>query len=348
MKRGSTPRPAPSSRRHETSRTHVDRREFAVTTVAGVLATPLLARAQQSARLPRIGVLRWTSPPDTFFQTGFSQALKEIGYTDGRSIVVEWRWTDGRSDVAARHAAELVQLAVDVIVASPTPAAHAAQRATRTIPIVLSGVADPVGSGLVASLARPGGNVTGVSLNLPAVAGKRLGILREAVPTLASAGFLGSASDPATRLFVRNTEEAAKQLGVRIHVVLVESAREFESAFALLAKERVCAVVVQPIFVSPRERVMITDLAFRHRLPTISDLRGFADVGGLISYGPSQLEQYRRVAAYVDRLLKGAKAAELPIEEPTTFDLVINLKTARMLGVTISPSLLARADHVIE
>jgi putative ABC transport system substrate-binding protein len=236
----------------------MDRRQFAATAVVGVLATPLIARAQQSARVPRIGVLRWTAPPDPF-QPSFRQALNEIGYVEGRSVVVEWRWADGRSDVAARHAAELVQLAVDVIVASPTPAAHAAQRATRTIPIVLGGIADPVGSGLVASIARPGGNVTGVSLNLPAVAGKRVEILREAFPTLASAGFLGSASDPATRLFVRNTEEAAKQLGVRLYVVLVESAQEFESAFALLAKQRVGAVVVQPIFVSPRERVMIRE-----------------------------------------------------------------------------------------
>ena len=325
----------------------MNRRAFLAGAVA-FLAAPLAARAQQSARLPRIGVLRWIAPPDTFFQTSFRQALNEIGYIEGRSVVVEWRWAGGRSDVAARHAAELVQLTVDVIVAGPTPAAHAAQRATRTIPIVLSGIADPVGSGLVASLARPGGNVTGVSLNLPAVAGKRLEILREAFPTLTRIGFLGSAPDPATRLFVRNTEEAAKQLGVRIHVVLVESAQEFERAFVVLAKERVGAVVVQPIFVSPQERALITDLAFRHRLPTISDLRGFAESGGLISYGPSQREQYRRVAAYVDRLLKGAKAAELPIEEPTVFDLVINLKTAKALGLTIPPSLLQRADQVIE
>ena len=325
----------------------MDRRRFVLTALAGVVASPLLAEAQHPPRIPRIGVLRWTSQPDAF-QTTFRQALTELGYVEGHNIAIEWRWADGRPDVADRHAADLRRLAVDVIVASPTPAAHAARNATQDIPIVISGIADPVGSGLVRSIARPEGNVTGVSLNLPAAAGKRLQILHEVFPTLRRAAFLGSASDPATNLFVSNTLEAAKQLRIRIDVMLVAASSEFEHSFAAMAQKGAGAVIVQPIFVSPRERSAINELALRYRLPTISDLRGFAEAGGLISYGPNQRETSRRVAGYVARIISGAKPADLPIEEPTTFELVINLKTAKALRVTIPPALLLRADHTIE
>jgi len=301
--------------------------------------------AQQPGKVPRVGVLRFGSPPPADrFAEPFRQGLRELGYIEGQTIIVEYRWA-GTSDRAAELAAELVRLKVDVIVAFVTPAAYAAKNATRAIPIVVS-AADPVGTGLVASLARPGGNITGVSLMLPDLAGKRLELIREALPGVARVAFLAHGAGPAAPLFIRETQVAAQKLGVRIQPVIVEGPEEFEGAFSAMRREQAGALIVQPIFTEHRQRIVA--LAAKNRLPTISDPREFADAGGLMSYGPNLREIYRRAATYVDKILKGTKPADLPVDQPTRFEMVINMKTAKALGLTFPPSILIRADQVIQ
>jgi len=261
---------------------------------------------------------------------------------EGQNIVVEYRWSEERSDRAADLAAELVQLRVDVIVAWVTGAVRAAQNATRTIPIVMGAVADPLRAGLVASLARPGGNTTGPSMMTLDIAGKRLELLREIVPNMSRVAFLfrGTSGRP----FVEETQIAARRLGVRVQAVMVQDPKELQSAFAAVLRERAEALIVEPIL---RDR-RIVDFAAKHRLPTISDYKWFPEAGALMSYGTDPRELYRRTAEYVDKILKGTKAADLPIENPTKFELVINLKTAKTLGLTIPQSILVRADQVIQ
>jgi putative ABC transport system substrate-binding protein len=238
---------------------------------------------------------------------------------------------------------------VDVFVAEATPAVQAARNATKTIPIVMAAAADPVGTGFVASLARPGGNITGLSMMMPDLAGKRLELLREVLPGVAHVAFLAHGADPAHRRFLQETQVAAQKLGVQIQPVVVRGPDEFEGAFSAMVRERAGALIVQPFFVIvPEQRRRVVDLAARNRLPAISDFREFADAGALMSYGPHRPDHIRRAATYVDKILRGAKPADLPVEQPTRFELVINMKTARALGLTLPQSVLIRADHVIQ
>ncbi len=307
---------------------------------------PLPAHAQQPAKVPRIGFLSWGFPPPSDpYGEPFRQGLRELGYVEGQNIVVEYRWAEERSDRAADLAAELVRLRVDVIVAWTSPAVKADGNATRTIPIVMGGAADPVGTGLVASLARPGGNITGPSHMMPDLAGKRLELLREVLPRVGRVAFLFYTKAGGWRM-VEETQVAAQRLGVRIQPVGVGGPEEFESAFAAMRRERAGGLIVEPIFV--RDRGRIVDLAAKHRLPTISDYRDFPEAGALMSYGPNRREIYGRTAYYVDKILKGAKPADLPVEQPTRFELVVNMKTAKALALTFPPSILIRADQVIQ
>ena len=298
--------------------------------------------AQTTGKPRRLGFMRSGTPVR---QESLLQALAELGYREGHNIAIDWRWV-AATEHAQEAAAELVRSGVELIIAADTPVAHAAAKTTRTIPIVLAGVADPVGSGLVQGLARPGGNITGVSRNLPALAGKKLELLKQAAPAITRIAFLGSASDPATRLFVDNTRAAGKVLGVQIRAWLVRGAAEFDGAFSEMTRERIEGVVVQPLFAA--DYSVLAALALRHRLASVSDFRAFAAAGGLLSYGPSSFAVWQRVASHIDRILRGASPGALPIEEPLTFELVVNRKTAKALDLTIPGALLMRADEVIE
>jgi putative ABC transport system substrate-binding protein len=313
---------------------------------AGAAAWPLSARAQDARRIPRIGILDFfSSAASVDFLEPFHQALRELGHVEGRNILVEYHSAEQRSERAAAIAADFVRREVDIIVAVATPAAHAAKSATATIPIVMS-VADPLATGLVASLARPGGNLTGVSSTSPDLAGKRLELLQELRPGLGRVAFLGAANDPNTRTFVNETQAAADSIRVRLQPMLVTGPEEFEAAFAAMIKQGSEGLIVQPLFVGHRGK--LAELAARHRLPMIGDQTVFARAGGLVAYGVNRRVLFRRLAFYVDKILKGARPPDLPIEQPTKFELVINLKTAKALGVEVPPTLLARADEVIE
>jgi putative tryptophan/tyrosine transport system substrate-binding protein len=287
----------------------------------------------------------FSSAASADFLEPFHQGLRELGHIEGRNIFVEYHSAEQRSERATAIAADFVRREVDLIVAVATPAAHAAKSATATIPIVMS-VADPLATGLVASLARPGGNLTGVSTTSPDLAGKRLELLRELRPGLGRVAFLGAANDPNTRTFVNETQAAADSIRVRLQPLLVTGPEEFEAAFATIIKQGSEGLIVQPLFVGHRDK--LTELAARHRLPMIADQTVFARAGGLVAYGVNRRVMFRRQAFYVDKILKGARPADLPIEQPTKFELVINLKTAKALGLDIPPMLLARADEVIE
>lgn len=300
--------------------------------------------AQPAVKPPRIGVLRFGVPGDEA-QAGLTGALAAIGYHDGRTIQIEWRWAT-RVDVARRHAVELAGMGLDLIVASATPAALALRDVNPSVPIILATVADPVGAGLVTSLARPGGNITGVSTNLPAMVPKQLQLLRETIPGLQRAAFLGSTQDTATRLFVEQAQAAAGVLGMTLQVVLIGQAGEFESAADAMVRERAQAVVVQPLFTLGHS-APLADVLGRRKVPSISALRPFALAGGLMTYGPNRADLWHRSASFIDRVLKGAKPASLPVEEPTVFELAFNIKTAKAIGLVIPQSLLLRADEVI-
>ncbi len=301
--------------------------------------------AQSAGRSPRIGVLRWGSPADDG-NNRLIQALAAIGYVENQTIAIEWRFVASR-DQAQRHAAELVALKPDLLIGSATPAAAALRDATKTVPIVIAGVADPVGAGLVATLARPGGNITGVSSNLPAMVPKQLQLLGEVIGGLQRVAFLGSSDDPATKVFVEQALLSAKTLGIRMQVVLVSQRAEFEAATDTMLRERTQAVIVQPLF-GVSQAGPLVELLVRRKLPCVSGVRPFVVAGGLMSYGFSQTDAFRRTASFVDRVLKGAAPASLPVEEPTIFELTLNLKTARALGIAVPQSLLLRADEVIQ
>jgi putative ABC transport system substrate-binding protein len=331
------------------------RREF-IALLGGAAAgasRPLAARAQQPGKVARIGYL---SPGYAFAQgemlardEPFRQGLRELGYVEGNNIVIEYRFAEGRFDRLADLAAELVRLKVDVIVAVVTQASLAARDATKMIPIVMMGVSDPVGSGLVESLPRPGANITGTSSMTSEVVGKSLEILKEAVPKLARVAVLWN---PANAVFqeqmLRETEAAAGVLGVQIQAFGVQGPNEFDTAFAAIANERVDALVVLADPILALHKTRIVDFAEKSRLPAIYGIKDFAAAGGLMSYGPYMEGQFRRAATYVDKILKGARPSDLPVEQPTKFELVINLKTAKALGLTFPLPLLGRADEVIE
>ncbi len=320
-----------------------------MTVVFGVLAAPLASTAQPPAKVPNVGVLfpGSTSPPSPRIEA-FRQGLRELGYVEGQNIGLEYRYAEGRDDRFPDLAAELVRQNVNLIVAVSTPAAQAAMNATETIPIVFVGVADPVATGLTVSLARPGQNITGLTSLAPELIGKLLQLLQEAVPNLSRVAVLWNSTNLGMTMRVREAHVAAEGLGLKLQLVGVRGAEDFERAFATIARERPEALLttVGPIPLSHRRRIV--EFAAKSRLPTMYEVREFVDEGGLMSYGPSLRESFRRAAAFVDKILKGAKPAELPVEQPTRFELVINLKTAKALGLTIPQSVLVRADQVIE
>jgi putative tryptophan/tyrosine transport system substrate-binding protein len=310
-----------------------------------ILASAPLVEAQQPKKVPTIGILTLAS--DDPLAKVLREGLRELGYIEGQNIVFEHRFVAGKVDRLPDVAAELVRLKVDVIVARSTPVVQAVRKATSTIPVVIS-VPDAVGSGLVANLARPGGNITGTSSIMPELAGKRLELLREILPKLSRVAFLAHSGDPSHPQFIKQVQDAAESVRLQVQPVVVKGSEEFGSAFSAMARERAGAVIIQPLFAGVLGVAgPIAELATKNRLPTISDGLRFAEAGGLIYYGPDQLALWRRIPEYVDRILKGAKPADLPVEQPTKFELVINLKTAKQIGLTIPANVLARADKVI-
>ena len=315
-----------------------------------MLLAPLGAAAQQPEKVPRIGYFSAGSPSSApHLLEAFRKGLRELGWVEDKNIVIDYRFAEGRSDRLPDLAAELVRLKVDIIVAVPTPAAAAAKNATETIPIVMIGAYDPVGVGLIAGLARPGGNVTGSSYSVGLeIIAKQLELLKETVPKVRRVAILWNPANPSHPLVVRELNVAARSLGVQLQFLEARGPNEFEGAFAAMAKERMGALLVVPDSVSFLHRTRLADLAARSHLPAAYGLRGHVDAGGLMSYGPDSADLFRRAATYVDKILKGAKPADLPVEQPTKFELVVNLKTAKALGLTIPQSVLVRADEVIQ
>ena len=318
----------------------MQRREF-IRLLGGAAAWPVAARAQQT-NLPRLGVLLVGNREP--FSTLFWEGLRELGYIQGKNIQVEFRSAEGKLNILPELAAEFVRLKVDVIVASETPSVQAAKRATGEIPIVMAPSGDPVGTGLIASLARPGGNVTGLSAATAELAGKSLELIREMMPTASRVAALADPTNAFTRPFLEQIDLAARTIGIEIEVVMLRGTEEFDAVFAGMAAKRIDAVIVQPTL----PRAPIIALVQKYRLPSVSGNRAFADAGGLMSYSGSLADRYRNAAPYVDRILKGARPADLPVQQPTKFELVINLKAAKAMALAIPPALLARADEVIE
>jgi putative ABC transport system substrate-binding protein len=316
-----------------------------------VFVAPVVAEAQ-TGKPPRIGMLLSGSAPTPQQPNPFLDALRgglrTLGYVEGQNVVIEYRWSEGLDQRLPDLAADLVRLNVAVIVTAGTPATLAAKATTSTIPIVMASVGDPVGSGIVASLARPGANVTGLSLLDTELDGKRIELLKEAVPGLTRLAILWSANDPGMTLAFSRVETAAHALGLVLQSLAVRQSGDFADAFQTAGARRAEALIVTAQPFTIRHRAQILDLAAKQRLPTMYTDRRFVDAGGLMAYGPSLADLYRRAATYVDKILRGAKPADLPVEQPTTFELLVNLRTARVLGLTIPPSLLVRADQVIE
>lgn len=307
--------------------------------VAGIaIACPVVA---QQARVPVIGMLVVSNPEP--FRSVFLDGMRALGYVDGKTMRIEYRSAEGDADKLPALAAELVRMKVDVLVANQTPAVHAVAKATKTIPIAMQS-GDPVATGLVTSLARPDGNLTGMSSTTADLGGKMLELLRELNPAIKRVGVLSNRNDPFTKPFLKLIEEPAKRIGIEVSTVGVAGPAEFESAYAVLLKSKIEAVIIQPSL--PRRQAI--DLSIKHRLPSISPSAPFADEGALLAYSANLADIYRALAGYVDRILKGAKPGDLPIQLPKTFELAVNQKTAKALGLTIPRSILARADRVIE
>ena len=326
----------------------MNKKIIVLTLCAMLFALCYSASAQQPKKMPGIGYL--TLRPGPFEHDKiFKQELHNLGWIEGQNLAVEYRWAAGKADRLPVLAKELVDLKLDLVVASAAPSVIGMKNATSTIPVVMLGAADPVGVGLVASLSRPGGNITGLSLQSPELAGKRLELLREIIPKLVRVAFLAYRPDPAHRLFVKEAQEAAETMKMQIQALVLENPGEIDGAFSKMVQERASALVIQPLFIGGlQQSKKILDLAAKHRLPTISDGTEFAELGGLIYYGASRRELARRAAALVDKILKGAKPADLPVEQPTKFEMIINLKAAKQIGLTIPPNVLARADKVIK
>ena len=315
-----------------------------------LLAVAVIAEAQQSTKIPRIGFLAAATPATAaHLVEAFKQGLRQHGYVEGQNVVLELRFGEGKAEQFPVLAAELVRLKVDVIVALTNPVIDAVRQATQTIPIVMPAASDPVGAGFVASLARPGGNITGLTGYSPELNGKRLEHLKEAFSKLSRVALLLSPNFPGSALDLKETESAARSLGLRIQPLEVRDASDIDRAFKAMIKERADALTMFPghpaLFVN---RKKIVELAANHRLPAMYSLHEFVDDGGLMFYGPDLLVGYRRAADYVDKILKGATPAELPIEQPMKFELIINLKAAKQIGLTIPPNVLVRADKVIK
>jgi len=316
-----------------------------------ILAAPLAAEAQQAAKIARIGYLSTTLAANPLLREAFRQGLRELGYVEGRNVVIENRAAEGKLERFPALAAELVALKVDVIVVGNTLAALAAKQATRTLPIVFANASDPITEGLVTSLARPGGNVTGLSNLAPGLVGKRLELLTQTVPGVSRVAVLwkpGGSGGSMDKDMLTEAEVAGRALGVRLQFVEARGPEDFDRAFSDMTGARAGALTVLPIVMFFHERRRLVDLAAKNRLPAVYPHREFVDAGGLMTDGPNLADLFRRAATYVDKILKGAKPADLPVEQPTKFELVINLKTAKALGLTIPPSLLGRADEVIQ
>jgi putative tryptophan/tyrosine transport system substrate-binding protein len=322
------------------------RREF-VALLGGAAACPLAARAQQATKLPRIGFLGVSTPSGwRNYVTAFEQRLRELGWIEGRTVAIEMRWAEGRGERFEEIAAEFVRTKVDVIVTGGG-AVLAAKQATSIVPIVFALAIDPVGIGLVASLARPGGNVTGLSQQATDLVGKRLDLLRAFIPGLGRLAILGNAEYPAAVLEMDEVQEAAHKLGLDTSILEIRHPEDIDTVFdAFRGRAQALYVVADPLTGSNRARV--NTAALNARLPTMHGIREYTETGGLISYGPSISDLFRRAAEFVDKILRGARPADLPVEQPTKFDLVINTKTARALSLEIPPTLLALADEVIE
>jgi putative ABC transport system substrate-binding protein len=305
--------------------------------------------AQQSQKIPRIGVLLPGTPASFSLRTkAFLDGLRELGHVEGRTVAIEWKWGQDRVETLSGLAAELVRSNVDVIVTGGTSAAKALKATTRTIPIVMAIIGDPVAADLVDSLARPGGNATGFSIVAPELGGKRLELLREIVPKMSSVAVLLNVGNPQSQIELQEMQTAAQAMGLQLYPAGISTEDGLEDAFAAINKTAAQTLIVltDPILFSQRKRTV--NLANINRLPAVYPFDGFAEEGGLMSYGPSDADLFRRTAAYVDKILKGANPRDLPVEQPTKFDLFINVKAANMLGVTLPESLLLRADKVIE
>ncbi len=321
---------------------------LAVILAVSLVPAPLAAEAQPTTKTPRIALLETSSVAErAHLWEAFRQGLRDLGYVEGQNITVEARSADGRTERLPGLVAELVRLKADLIVASGTPATLAAKQATTTIPIVMVGVGDPVTLRLVASLARPAGNITGLTTVNIELAGKRFGLLKEIVPKVLRMAILWDRTNPAAELNLKETEAAAASVGLKLQVFAVRGPNEFSGSFSAMIKGHVGALIVGPSPMFFGERRQLADLAAKNRLPTVFTLAEYTQAGGLMSYGPHLPDLFRHAASFVDKILKGAKPADLPVEQPTKFELVINLKTAKVLGLTIPQSLLVRADEII-
>jgi len=328
----------------------MDRRAFMGTVAGGLFAAPLAAKAQQPGKLVRIGLLDYAAsdPAGMARWKAFRERLRELGYVEGQNVVFESRWGNGQVGRLPSLAAELINVKVDIIVTAGSEAALAAKQATSSIPIVTATGADPVQLGLVAGLARAGGNVTGVTSIQSELSGKRLELLKQLIPRASRIAILWDADNHASALNVRDTEAAVKSLGIVLQSFGVRSPKEVDAAYSAMKRDHAAAVILvsSPAFMGNRRRIV--DLAVTHRLPMAVGSREYAEAGGLLSYGTDYPDLFRRAAVYVDKILKGARPADLPVEQPTKFELIINLKTAKALGLTIPQSLLQRADEVIQ
>jgi putative ABC transport system substrate-binding protein len=329
----------------------IERRRFIEVFAGGLLVSPLAAEAQQAGRIPRVGVLATRTAGDARLE-GLLQGLRELGYVEGRNLLVEYRDAEGKTERFPALAAELVLLKCDVIVTTGgTLAAQAAKQATTTLPIVFASVGDAVAEGLVTSLARPGGNVTGLTVAATELVSKSLEVIKQAVPGVKRVAILfkpDAMPDSAKKERLKAADVAARALGLRLQIVEARGAEDFDRAFSDMTRARADALAVPATQVFNLERRRLVNLAAKNRLPAVYPNRDFVDAGGLMSYGPNLADMARRAASYVDKILKGAKPADLPVEQPTRFELVINLKTAKALGLTIPPSVLGRADEVIQ
>jgi putative tryptophan/tyrosine transport system substrate-binding protein len=313
-----------------------------------LLTVAVIVEAQPQAKVSKIGWLSGRSASNSIGQEVLVRMLRDLGYVERKNIAFEYRYANNKLDRFPALADELVRLKVDVLLTPSTPGALALKNATKTIPIVFTDVTDPVAAGLVASLARPGGNITGFSSLEAVLAGKRLELLKEAVPKISRVAVLWNPHDPSSAQQWKESQLAARELGLQLHSMEVSSADQFESAFKKANQVRSSALFVVSSALAFSNQNRIVDLAIKNRLPAIYTRGGFAESRGLISYGPDQAERFRRVAAMVDKILKGIKPADIPVEQPTKFELIINLKAAKQIGLTISPNVLARADKVIK
>jgi putative tryptophan/tyrosine transport system substrate-binding protein len=320
-----------------------------VTLILSLLTAPLTSQAQQAAHVPRLGLLMPGSASAFASRIeAFRQELRDLGYVEGHNITLEYRFAEGQADRLPALVAEMVRLPVDVLVVDGTAAIRSAQQATTTIPIVMAVSSDPVGAGLVASLARPGSNITGLAGLTPELCRKWLEFLKETVPTLSRVATLRHRDAPVGPLLLKEAQAAAQALGLQLQALEVGGPDEFDQAFAAMTREHADTLVVIPSGLFSSHSRRLAELAVRHRLPSMHEGRAYVDAGGLMSYGPSRADMYRRAAYYVHKILTGAKPADLPVEQPMRFELVINLKTAKALGLTIPTTLLFQADEVIQ